>query len=44
MEDRIDNLKDIRESLIAVYGNDPKFKTDLDEIVKAINERIRLLK
>ena len=43
-KERIKNLKDIRECLIESYGQDSYFKSDLDEILKAINHRIDLHK
>ena len=41
---RIEHLYDMAECLIENWKDEPKVKIDLDEIIKAINDRIELIK
>ncbi len=41
---RIEHLNDMAECLIKNWKDEPKVKIDLDEIIKAINDRIELIK
>lgn len=42
-ETRVKNLQDIRKCLIESYGYAASFKVDLDEIVEAIDKRIKVI-
>ena len=43
-KERINQLKDVSEDLIMVYGQNSYFMADLDSILKAINDRIESIK
>ena len=43
-KNRIEHLNDMAECLIENWRDEPDLKIDLDEILKAINDRIELIR
>ena len=41
---RVEQLTDIKDSLVEIHGDEAGFRNDLNEILKAINDRIELIK